>query len=220
MKTENIEKQEQVWDNIAEEWHEFKTTPSQAATEFLNKSQGKILDFGSGSGRNLLELKSSKKRELYLLDFSKEMLKKAEQRAKKLKLKIKTFHYELEKTPFQDNFFDAAICTAALHCIPTKRKRKKSIKELYRILKPKAKAEIEVWNKNSKRFEKAPKEKFIAWRDKGKRYYYLYEEEELKNLLEETGFKIIKKVPHSANIIFIVEKREHKLKNNYNKLTK
>lgn len=203
MKTPN---QEKVWDNIAEEWHEFKTTPSQTATEFLKKTKGKILDLGSGSGRNLLKLKPSKKRELYLLDFSKEMLKKAEQRAKKLNIEIKTFHSDLEKTPFKENFFNAAICTAALHCIPTKTKRKKALKELHRILKPKAKLEIEVWNKNSKRFQKSPKEKFISWRDKGKRYYYLYEEKELKNLLEEIGFKIIKKIPHTANIILIAEK--------------
>ena len=56
--------QKQVWDNIAEEWYKFKTTPSTTATDFINKSEGKILDFGSGSGRNLLKLKKSKKRQL------------------------------------------------------------------------------------------------------------------------------------------------------------
>ena len=52
--------QKQVWDKIAPEWHEFKTNPSESATEFLNDSKGKILDFGSGSGRNLLGLKKNK----------------------------------------------------------------------------------------------------------------------------------------------------------------
>ncbi len=200
------ESQEKVWDNIAPEWHEFKTRPSQTATEFINKSKGKILDFGSGSGRNLLEIKKSKDRELYLVDFSKEMLNRAEERAKKLKLKIITKKFSLEKTDFPDNYFDGAICTAAIHCVETPAKRKKAIKELYRILKPGAKADIEVWDKDSERFKKKPKEKFIAWTDKGIRYYYLYEEKELKKLLEDTGFKIIEKIPHRANIIFIVEK--------------
>lgn len=198
--------QKEVWNNIAEEWHEFKKSPSLAATDFLNNSQGKILDFGSGSGRNLLQLKKSKKKEIYLVDFSKKMLDFAEKRAKELGLIIKTKVSNLEKTDFPDNFFDAAICTAAIHCIETSKKREKAIKELYRILKPKARADIEVWDKNSKRFNKKPKEKFIAWRDKGLRYYYLYEEKELKKLLEKVGFKIIKKIPHKANLIFIVEK--------------
>ena len=68
-----MESQEKVWNKIAPEWHEFKIRPSEAATEFINKSKGKILDFGSGSGRNLLKLKKSKSRELFLVDFSKEM---------------------------------------------------------------------------------------------------------------------------------------------------
>jgi len=52
--------QQKVWDKIAQEWHEFKTTPSIAATEFIHKSKLKILDFGSGSRRNLLKLRKSK----------------------------------------------------------------------------------------------------------------------------------------------------------------
>jgi len=203
MKTPN---QEQVWDNIAEEWHEFKTNPSQNATEFIDNSKGKILDFGSGSGRNILKIKNTKEKEIYLVDFSQKMLDFALERSKKLKLKVNITKSSLEKTPFQDNFFDSAICVAAIHCIPGEKQRKNSFKELYRILKKGAKADIEVWNKDSERFKKAPKEKFINWRDKGKRFYYLYEEEELKELLKKIGFKIIKKVPHKANLIFIVKK--------------
>jgi ubiquinone/menaquinone biosynthesis C-methylase UbiE len=198
--------QQEVWDNIAPEWHKFKKSPSIAATNFLNKSQGNILDFGSGSGRNLLQLKKSKKREIYLIDFSKKMLNLAKKRAKEIGLTINTNVSNLEKTDFPDNFFDAAICTAAIHCIETSKKREKALKELYRILKPKARADIEVWDKNSERFKKKPKEKFIAWTDKGLRYYYLYEEKEFKKLLEKVGFKIIKKIPHRANLIFIVKK--------------
>ena len=198
--------QQQVWDKIAPEWHEFKTTPSESATEFVNNSKGKVLDFGSGSGRNLLKLRKSKKHELYLVDFSDEMLKLAKKRAKELKVKINTKVSKLEKTDFSDNYFDAAICTTVIHCIETEKKREKALKELLRILKPKAQANIEVWDIKSKRFKNAPKEKFINWRDKGLRYYYLYEEKEFKDLLKKVGFKIIKKVPHKANIICIVEK--------------
>ncbi len=198
--------QKEVWNNIAEEWNKFKTNPSKHATDFINKSTGKIIDFGSGSGRNLLNLKESKKRELYLVDFSEEMLKLAKKRSKELGIEIKTKKSGLEKTDFKDNFFDAAICTAAIHCIETENKRKSAVKELYRILKLGAKAEIEVWNRNSKWFKNKPKEKYISWRDKGKRYYYLYEENEIANLFREIGFKIVKFIPDKFNIIFIVQK--------------
>jgi tRNA (uracil-5-)-methyltransferase TRM9 len=204
MKKQN---QESVWDNIAPEWHEFKTSPSETATKLINESKGKIIDFGSGSGRNLLEIKKSKQRELYLVDFSEKMIKLAEQRAKKLGLEIQTKVSGIEKTDFPDNFFDAGICVSAIHCVETDKKRKDSIKELHRILKPGAKADIEVWNKDSERFKKSPKEKLIAWQDKGQRYYYFFDEDELKQILEKTGFKIIKKIEHRANLIFIVEKK-------------
>ena len=112
----------------------------------------------------------------------------------------------LEKTPFNDKFFDAAICVAVIHCIENKNKRKLAIKELHRILKPGAKAEIEVWDKNSKWFKNKPKEKYISWRDKGKRYYYLYEKKEIVDLFKEIGFKITKAKTYKSNIVLVVEK--------------
>ncbi len=90
--------------------------------------------------------------------------------------------------------------------IETENKRKLAVKELYRILKSGAKAEIEVWDRNSKWFKNKPKEKYISWRDKGKRYYYLYEKGEFLDLLKKIGFKIVKFIPDKFNIIFIVQK--------------
>ena len=201
-----MESQEKVWDEIASEWHEFKLAPSQTATDLINSSFGKILDFGSGSGRNLLKVKNGKDRKFYLVDFSGEMLKLAEKRAEELNLNVMTMKSELDSVDFPDNYFDAAVCTAAIHCLTTEKKREDAVKELHRVLKPGAKAVVEVWNKNSKRFAKRPKERFVSWRDRGSRYYYLYDEDEFRELLEKTGFKIIEKVPHSANIIFVVKK--------------
>jgi len=44
-----------------------------------------VLDLGSGSGRNLINLKT--KAEIYLVDFSNEMIELAKQRNKKIKNK-------------------------------------------------------------------------------------------------------------------------------------
>ena len=198
--------QEKVWDNIAKEWHEFKQTPSESATNFLNSQSGKIIDLGSGSGRNLLKIKNKTNKEFYLVDFSLNMLNLAKKRAKKLGIKINTKKSELDKLPFKDEFFDSGISVAAIHCIKTKEKRKNEIKEFCRVLKKGTKAEIEVWNKDSTRFKNKKKESLISWRDKGKRFYYFYAKLEFKKELKDVGFKIIKEIPHSANLIFIVEK--------------
>jgi ubiquinone/menaquinone biosynthesis C-methylase UbiE len=198
-----MQNQEKVWDNIAEEWHEFKKIPAQTVISFLKKQKGKMLDLGSGSGRNLVK---NSKIEYHLLDFSKKMLDLAEKKAREEKINIITKKANLYKIPYEDNFFDGAISISALHCVKGEEKRIKSIEELHRVLKPKSKMLIGVWNARSKRFKDKAKEKIVGWQDKGKRYYYLYYKEEIKEQLENAGFKIIDDVSSEMMINLIIEK--------------
>lgn len=200
MKTQN---QQKVWDAIACEWHEFKKIPSELSKNFLKKCSGKVLDLGSGSGRHLTKIKKGK---MYLVDFSREMLKLAEQKAKQKNIPAEFTQSDLSKLPFEDNFFDYCIFTHSLYCIPNKKLREKAVQELYRVMKPNAKILVSVWNKNSKRFIKKQKEIFVNWRNKGKRYYYLFEEKEIQDLFKKTGFKIIEDIKSEVNITFIAQK--------------
>ena len=109
---------------------------------------------------------------MFLVDFSKNMLKLAEKKAKKKKINAQFKQSDIAKLPFEDNLFDSAISISAIHCAP-KENHKKIISELFRVMKPKAKVLIGVWNKKSKRFKNLKtKEKYIGWTTKGKRYYY------------------------------------------------
>lgn len=195
--------QEQVWNDIAEEWHEFKDKPSEGIIKFLEKREGKILDLGSGSGRFLMNIKKGK---MYLVDFSKEMIKFANEKAKNKKINAEFFISPMYNLPFNDEFFDGAICVAALHCVEGSKNREKVVKELFRVMKKGARAKIVVWNKGSDRFKNAEKEKIVQWRDKGGRYYYLYEEKEIHDLFKKVGFKIRKSWFPARQITFVVEK--------------
>ncbi len=195
--------QKEVWNNIAQEWSEFKDNPAEGIVDFLKTQKGNILDLGSGSGRHLMNIKDGK---MFLVDFSENMIKHAKEKAKRLKIDAEFAVSPSSKLPFKDNFFDGAISIALLHCVETEKEREKTIKELLRVLKPGAKAKISVWNKNSKRFKNSKKEIFAKWRDKGARYYYLYDAEEIYRQFEKAGFSIISKVLPERNIIFIVEK--------------
>ena len=198
-----MKSQEKIWNNIAKEWNEFKNHPPAYTIEFLKNQTGKVLDLGSGSGRNLIKIKKGK---MYLLDFSKEMIKFAKKRAEKEKIPSEFFVSNLTKLPFENNFFDSAICISALHCIEGEKNREKVVKELFRVLKKDSQTEIGVWNFNSKRFKNSKKEKMINWRDKGKRYYYLFDEDEVHNLFRKVGFKIISTHNSEMMINFVVEK--------------
>ena len=195
--------QKQVWENIASEWYEFKINPSEKVLDFLKGKKGKILDLGSGAGRHLIKVKDGK---MYLVDFSSKMIKLAKERAKERNIEAEFKTANLTKLPFEKNFFDSAIAIAVLHCIKGEKNREKAVKELFRVLKPKAKALIAVWNKNSKKFRNSKKERYVRWRDKGARYYYLFDTEEIYNLFKKIGFKIISKEIPERMIIFVVQR--------------
>jgi len=195
--------QKQVWNNIAEEWCEFKKLPAESTIKFLKKQKGNVLDFGSGSGRHLMKIKNGK---MYLLDFSDKMIELAKQNAKKENIDAEFAVSSMTKTPYENNFFDSAICISALHCL-TNSEQKKAVKELYRILKPKAQVFIGVWNKDSKRLKRHKgKETLIKWGDKGERYYYLFDEKEVQSLFEKQGFKILSSDNSEMMIRFTAEK--------------
>ncbi|VVB79788.1 Ubiquinone/menaquinone biosynthesis C-methyltransferase UbiE [uncultured archaeon] len=182
-----MQDQKKVWDNIAEEWDQFKKRQDPQVKEFVEKAKGKFIDLGCGSGRNFAKTKA----EIYSVDFSGNMLKYAKRNAKKLSIKAEFFELDITKQlPFEDNFFDSGISVATLHCINGKKHRENILKEIFRVLKPKAKFMLKVWNRKSSRF-KGKEEKLIKWRDKGERYYYIYEEKELEEELKKAGFKIV-----------------------------
>jgi ubiquinone/menaquinone biosynthesis C-methylase UbiE len=204
--------QEEIWNKIAPEWYEFKTEKKgKDNLEFVKKQKGKILDLGGGSGRYLVNKTDLK---FYLVDFSQEMLNLAEKHAKELGIKkenIETKRAELWEIPYKNDFFDSVVCIASLHCVSEKQKRKKTLGEIYRVLKKKGKARIVVWNKESGRFKNKKKQDFVKWRDRGERFYYFYTLEELEKEILDTGLKIISKNSKFEgisyhSIVFIVEK--------------
>jgi len=200
-----IPNQQKVWDNIAEEWSKYRKDPQEKTLNFLKKQKGKVLDLGCGSGRNLTKIKNGK---MWLVDFSKEMIKQAKENAKKKKISAEFKVANTTTLPFKDNFFDSAIFINTLHCIETKQAREKSLKELFRVLKPKSQALISVWSKNQERIKNKPKECYIPWttpKGKVQRYTYIFEKEELENLLKKVGFKILDS-KEDKNIIAIVQK--------------
>jgi len=182
--------QKEVWDSIAEEWNKFRQKQMTEVVEFLKNKKGKILDLGCGCGRHLIKNQNLR---FYGVDFSEEMIKFAKINAKKKQIKAEFLVSSLGNLGFENDFFDSAIYIAALHCVVLKEERENSLKELFRVLKPNSEVLITVWSKNHKKLVNHPKDATITWKTKTEefhRYYYIYEKEELKELLESMGFEI------------------------------
>ncbi len=195
--------QKKIWNLIAPEWTTFRSEPLPEVKAFLKTCSGKILDAGSGSGRHLQKVKEGI---MYEVDFSPAMLEFAQKKGKAEKIKAEYIQAPLTKLPFKKDFFNGAITIASVHCLQTKKERVRAMKEIYRVLKPGARALITVWNKKAKRFLNGPKERLIAWKDAGERYYYLFDIDEIKAIALEEKFEVKKCVVSGDNILLLVQK--------------
>ncbi len=220
--------QREKWDRIADQWYEFRHYPLLEVKDFamfiakqpvppwpLKKN---VLDIGAGAGRNLLPFKNH---HLFALDFSGKMLKQVKKYSKKFDLDATIAKGSATALPFKDNFFDAVLCVATLHCVETKEERLECLKEMKRVMKPGGFALISVWNRWQWRF--FPRNIFLSdvyvpWHRQTeviKRFYHTFSYGELEELAKKAGFDIIKTYPElkysgfknfSENIFAIVQK--------------
>jgi len=220
--------QRYVWGSVAESWERFRKKPMKEVIEFLNGFDDNVLDLGCGNGRNFIKMNdravngaasfSNAKniapsetgvprpkinKTVFGIDFSEKLLRYAKSNAEKQKIRACLIKADISELPLKDNSFNIVVFTSALHCLK-KSDRKKCLEELKRVLKNKGRALITVWNRMQPRFFFGKKERHIPWKIGNKtfmRYYYLFSKRELRKVLEEHGFRIIK-ISGSKNKVF------------------
>lgn len=184
-----VMRQREVWNALSVPWTKYRKRAWPETKDFLKKRSGLVLDAGCGSGRNL-----EKSRAHFVgVDFAEKQLVKAKKGLAERKIPVSLACGNATQLPFGDSTFDAAICVSVLQCVEGKRNREKAAAELSRVLKKGAEALVTAWNREQPRFD-GRKEDFVPWNFKGRkymRYYYLFDEKELKNLLERNGLEIL-----------------------------
>ena len=203
--------QQQVWNEIAEGWTNWRQKPVDMAEKLAQEWQpGKILDIGCGNCRNLLPFARAGF-ECYGIDFSHKMIELARGNCKKNGAKVKLQVAYVDELPFKNATFDYVITIAVIHHLDTKEKRIKAVEEIKRVLKPGGKALILVWNKLQWNLVFKPKDACIPWKRKGTeymRYYHLFTHWEMLRLIKATGLRILgSSGPFEKNLQFIVEKK-------------
>ena len=197
--------QEKVWDAVAENWAEFRNRPVDEVVEFLKDKKGKVLDLGCGSGRNFIG-----GLEFYGVDFSSKLLGIAKSRG----------YVELKKgiadeIPYGDGIFDWVVFVRVLHCVEGEEKRRKSLREVYRVLKSGGEAVISTIGPQNQRVRNKPKEGVIPWtvnlpgspgeNVKYERYNYTYNKDEFEGQLKEAGFEVVS-IEEDKNIVAVIRK--------------
>ena len=181
-----------IFNEIAESWYglrhwsRFTTELDEVAKHWHH---GKVLNIGCAHGPDFLPFKEIF--ELYGIDFSTEMVKRAQKYAAKFDFTVNLAVADAIFLPFADKSFDWAIAVATYHHINSAEQRQQAFNELRRVLKPGAEVFITVWNRWQPGFWFKGKQIYVPWKTRDnilKRYYYLYTYNEIRKLLNESGF--------------------------------
>ncbi|MTI79932.1 MAG: class I SAM-dependent methyltransferase [Firmicutes bacterium] len=97
----------------------------------LSIARDNVLEVGVGTGKNLSLYPSNC--EITGIDFSREMLKRARERAGRLNLNVKLLEMDAQNMLFNDNSFDTVISACVFCSVPDP---EKGLEELKRVCKP------------------------------------------------------------------------------------
>jgi len=183
-----------IYNNISEHFSITRKIMWPKVCEFIDsfKSDSLILDIGCGNGKNMGTRHDC---EYIGIDMCERLMKQC-----KYKDNCKFIAGDCLNLPFKDETFEYAICIAVIHHLSTEERRLKSIKELSRILKTGGYGLIYVWAYEQKRFENEKKQdvdvKWLLQKKYNKcsetdevyyRYYHLFKENELEELILNDG---------------------------------
>lgn len=163
---------------------------------------GLFLDVGSGGGRHAAYL-VRRGGEGVCLDVAASMLKQAKRAEPRLHL----VRGDMRELPFRGSAFDAVLCIASIHHVPTKEMRRRAVAEAKRVLKPHGLLLITAWSRwqlsmlgralrawlggSPRFFEFGDVE--VPWTYRGRKYvrfYHLFTKHELRRLVEEAGLRV------------------------------
>jgi SAM-dependent methyltransferase len=193
-----------VYERIAENFSDKRFSKWDWVEEFLDQfpANSLVYDIGCGSGRNI-------RPGMIGVDNCDNFLKISNSNGKDV---IKG---DMTKLPLDDKTGIGIICIAAFHHLFTREARMKALLEFKRVLKIGAKIMISVWSINQGPETKGNRklnfhygDNIVPWNNKGtiyERYYYIFENDEIKGLFQEAGLRLIKHFWNHGNEIFILQ---------------
>jgi tRNA (uracil-5-)-methyltransferase TRM9 len=188
-----------TYDRIADSFAAPRREPWPEARSFIETlPQGsRVVDLGSGHGRHARALAERGCRSV-AFDFSLRLLMigRTAERTKRTRPSIDWVEGEATQLPFRDRAFDAALCIAVLHHLPTEADRIAALREVQRVIRPRSPVFASVWARDQPRFRgslstQASGDVEVPWTMPDgvvvPRFYHLFWDGELERLIIESG---------------------------------
>lgn len=194
-----------TFERIAEPFAASRAEPWPEVLSFTTSlpPETRILDLGCGNGRHARALASAGYTVL-AVDFARSLLAigRRGSRGRVWEKRIEWLQAEAAMLPLRNATVDAAICVAVLHHLPSADERVRALREVRRVLVPRGRVFVSVWALDQPRFRRAVEARRhlpaevrgdvqVPWTMPDgiviPRYYHLFQEGELENLIIESG---------------------------------
>ncbi len=188
-----------TYERIADSFAATRREPWPEVDSFIESlpRASRVLDLGCGNGRHARVLARWDHRAV-AVDFSRRLMTigRRETRGEGHRIAIEWVEGDATDLPFQDASFDAALCVALVHHLPTPSDRIAALSELRRVLRGGAPALVSVWAREQPRFESLlashPNDDVeVPWTMPDgtavPRFYHLFREDELQRLIIESN---------------------------------
>ena len=173
-------------------WNKF---PRTIMNKFVKLTKGKVLDVGSGAGRDGVILKNTGL-DVTCIDASESMVNLSRSRG------LKSIVGDFESLPFSDKSFDGVWAYTSLLHIP-KSEVGKSFEEISRVLKKDGTFCLGLIEGKNEMYRESLGVKKSRW-------FSFYTKTEIENLLQKNGFKIIyfeKFKPNAKNYLNFISRK-------------
>jgi tRNA (uracil-5-)-methyltransferase TRM9 len=200
---ERVTDNKEVFDRIAPGWYNLRhRSIFRSELEVLAKRwrQGRLLNVGCAHGPDFPPFREGFER--HGVDFSRRMLEFARKYAAKYQFDVSLVAADARYLPYTDNSFEWAIAVATYHHIEGIKARLLALRELRRVLRPGGEAFITVWNRWQPRFWFRSRDTLVPWRNRDEtiyRYYHLFSYREMKRLIRDAGFELVRIFPESRH---------------------
>ena len=191
-----------TFDAIADEFDASRVKPWPETLTFESRlpRAARVLDLGCDGGRNLAFLRE-RGHTAVGLDASRALLARSV-------AKVGTGHIlggDAIRLPFRRGTFDAVLCVATVHHLPSPEERHQCMTEMVRVLRPGGLAILSAWALEQERFQAvhdehlrerdaAVQDLFVPWRRSDgrvvQRFYHLFRAGELERLVQSGGLAV------------------------------